>query len=40
MLMPYFVEEPNIILLNSEKYDYVQNKLNSIMTIDNQLNQK
>ena len=39
MLMPYFVEEPNIILLNSEKYDYVQNKLNSIMTIDNQLNQ-
>ena len=39
MLMPYFIEELNIDLSESEKYDYIQNKLNSIMTIDNQLNQ-
>ena len=39
MLMPYFIEETNLILTNAEKYDYIQNKLNSIMTIDNQLNQ-
>ena len=39
MLMPYFIEEPNYLLIDSEKYDYIQNKLNSLMTIDNQLNQ-
>ena len=39
MLMPYFIDEPNYLLLDSEKYDYIQNKLNSLMTIDNQLNQ-
>ena len=39
MLMPYFIDEPNDLLLDSEKYDYIQNKLNSLMTIDNQLNQ-
>ena len=39
MLMPYFIEETNLVLTNTEKYDYIQNKLNSIMTIDNQLNQ-
>ena len=39
ILMPYFIEEPNIILTDNEKYDYIQNKLNSIISIDNQLNQ-
>ena len=39
MLMPYFIEEPKDLLLDSEKYDYIQNKLNSLITIDNQLNQ-
>ena len=39
LLMPYFIEEPNIELNDTEKYDYIQNKLNSIITLDNQLNQ-
>ena len=39
LLMPYFIEEPNIELNDLEKYDYIQNKLNSILTLDNQLNQ-
>ena len=39
LLMPYFIDEPNMELDASEKYDYIQNKLNSIITIDNQLNQ-
>ena len=39
LLMPYFIDEPNIELNTSEKYDYIQNKLNSIITLDNQLNQ-
>ena len=39
ILMPYFLEEPDIELNDMEKYDYIQNKLNSIITLDNQLNQ-
>ena len=39
LLMPYFIEEPNIELNDTEKYDYIQNKLNSIITLDIQLNQ-
>ena len=39
LLMPYFIDEPKMELNASEKYDYIQNKLNSIITIDNQLNQ-
>jgi hypothetical protein len=39
LLMPYFIEEPDIELNDIEKYDYIQNKLNSIITLDNQLNQ-
>ena len=39
MLMPYFIEELNMLLTEQEKYDYIQNKLNSIMSLDNQLNQ-
>ena len=39
LLMPYFIEEPNMELNDIEKYDYIQNNLNSIITLDNQLNQ-
>ena len=39
LLMPYFIEEPDVELNDAEKYDYIQNKLNSIITLDNQLNQ-
>ena len=39
ILMPYFIQEPDINLTDSEKYDYIQNKLNSIITLDNQLSQ-
>lgn len=38
LIMPYFIEEPEIDLNDAEKYDYIQNKLNSIITLDNQLN--
>ena len=39
LLMPYFMEETDIDLTDSEKYDNIQNKLNSIITLDNQLSQ-
>ena len=39
LLMPYFIEEPILELNDNEKYDYIQNNLNSIITLDNQLNQ-
>ena len=39
LLMPYFIEVPNIKLTDMEKYDYIQNKLNAIITLDYQLNQ-
>ena len=39
LLMPYFIEEPDDELNDAEKFDYIQNKLNSIITLDNQLNQ-
>ena len=39
ILMPYFIEESEIVLTDAEKHDYIQNKLNSIISLDNQLNQ-
>ena len=39
LLMPYFIDEPNMELKDIEKYEYIQNKLNSIITLDSQLNQ-
>ena len=39
LLMPYFIEEPHLLYSDIEKYDYIQNKLNTIISLDNQLNQ-
>ena len=39
LLMPYFIEVPNFELTDSEKYDYIQTKLNTIISLDYQLNQ-
>ena len=39
IIMPYFIEDPNILFTDIEKYNYIQNKLNTIISLDNQLNQ-